>query len=440
MDEQRARAILDALGHAVPEGVLLWRGEGLDGSDVDVVVLEGNDAAVARALRDAGLTAAPQDPGHVLWRLLPGETVVFDVLAAHAWPRMYPPLDGVVSRSGLRPGGLRVASVEDRLLIHAAEAVAGWPIEKVLRKVRSALAQQPPPDGLVMGARPAELAALVRDPDRLASRAPQGRLGFVAAVRAGARSPTGRAALRVRAADRVGIPVRPPLPSPSAGGSGRPGLVVALSGMDGAGKSTAALEIAAALEEAGRPVVVFWTRLAGDPYLLEIIGRPVKRLLRRSPAVPGAPDSAPSGPAPALERQRSGLVNSVWVAFVAAESVRTARRAYRLRRRGLTVVCDRWAADALVDLHVRYGDHAVAGWVLRRGFPRPDLSLFLEIDPATAAARKPGDQPVAVLEAMAGLYDRYTQGADVVRIDASRARGAVAAEVRGALRSVLERA
>ena len=37
MDEARAREVLDALGRLAPGAVMLWRGTGLGGSDVDIV-------------------------------------------------------------------------------------------------------------------------------------------------------------------------------------------------------------------------------------------------------------------------------------------------------------------------------------------------------------------------------------------------------------------
>ena len=456
MDEARAREILEVLGRAAPGAVLLWRGTGLGGSDLDIVVLPGHDAVVARALRDYGLTAAPQDPGHVLWRLLPGETVVVDALAAHGWPKMYPPLAGVAARSGSRPDGLTVPAPPDRLLIHAAEAVAGWPIDKVLRKVRPVLDEPGTKASLeaLAGMGPLRhLAHLVEAPDRLAATARAGRLPVRAALAAGVRSTPGRAALRARAGARLGLPARPPLPPVARDGRRPPrGFVVALSGMDGAGKSTAALELAATFEELGRPVVVFWTRLAGDPHLLDLVARPVRRLLGRAtgtaaqapadgagaqaPSDRGGAHAAPPGEvSPRAGRGR--LIDAAWTLLVALDSVRVARRAFRLRRRGLSVVCDRWTADALVDLRLRYGRHRLAEWLLKRGIPAADLALYLEVDAATAAARKPGDQPLAVLEAMAGLYGLHAAGRNVTRLDARAERAVVVEQADGALRAAL---
>ena len=60
-------------------------------------------------------------------------------MPASAWPPYYPPLSGVVERA--RPGRqpLPVASEEDRLLILAADAVTGRPVEKLTRRMRPLL-------------------------------------------------------------------------------------------------------------------------------------------------------------------------------------------------------------------------------------------------------------------------------------------------------------
>jgi thymidylate kinase len=186
--------------------------------------------------------------------------------------------------------------------------------------------------------------------------------------------------------------------------------------MDGAGKSTAALELAARLEARGRTAFVSWARLAADSEILDLIAAPVRRLLRRrgqiaDPAAAGAPVSEETEPAgsDAVDRGRRGPVEWTWVVIVAAINARSCRRSARLRRDGLVVICDRWLPDALVDLELRYGRHRAAEWVLRKGVPAPDLSVVLDIDAATAEQRKPGDQPASVLARMAGAYERVTR-------------------------------
>ena len=310
---------------------------------------------------------------------LPGAEVVVDVLAPAAWPAMYPPLAGVLDRA--RPGALGppVASPGDRLLVAMGEGIAGRPSAKVRRRL--ALTWQEP------GARASLRSSLAARPGVLR-----------AAV----------AALRVRL-------LGDPLPT---GPGGPPGILVALSGMDGAGKSTAALDLCEAFTASGRPAVVWWTRLAGDLRVLDAAARMFRRLLRRAPAGRGGASTSDAAP------PEAGVVDRVWVVAVAASSVLAAWRAARLRRRGLTVVCDRWLVDALVDLRVRYGHHPVAEAVLRRGFPAADMAALLTVDAVTAAARKPGDQTAATLEAMEALYAELS--GVLPRIDARAGRGSVA--------------
>jgi thymidylate kinase len=437
VDERLAAEALDALARAVPEGVVLWRGEGLDGNDVDVVAVPGRGHAVAGALRDQRLTPAPQEPGRVMWRRLPGETVVVDVLAPHAWPARYPALDDVLGRARNGTLGLPVASAGDRLLIHAAEAVAGWPLAKTRRRLHAAWAEPGAGDSLAAAARAEPgLGGLARLAQVLATATAGagGRadaLPLPVALRAAARSAQGRAALGERLATAAGMTVRPPLPrvaGPPADAVAQARLV-ALSGMDGAGKSTAGLDLLEALEAAGQPAVVDRIRLADELGLLGVTARLVRRILGRETSLVDPEAPAPAAPA-AGGSGRDGVVDAVWVLAVAGVAVRNARRTGRIRRRGLSVVCDRWLADALVDLRIRYGPHPAAEWLLRRGFPRADVAVLLEVDGATAARRKPGDQTEAVLHAMSERYAEVGDRLGLPRVDASAPPGEVATRLR----------
>lgn len=431
MDERRAGEILDALARSAPDGLVLWRGEGLAGSDIDVVATPGHDHRVARALHDCGLAPAPQDPGQVLWRQLPGPSVVVDVLAGHAWPPMYPALPGVVERASRGACGLLVASVGDRLLFHAAEALAGWPMERTVGKLEAARGEP--------GAHESLCAVIREEPGLrgMASLATGSRRPSRSAVLgAAARSRNARAALRGRLIARLGFEIRHPLPAVPAGRRATPpGMLVALSGMDGAGKSTAALGLVEALGQAGRPAVVHWTRVAVELRALARLARGVRRLLGRDhslsyqapPAAEGAPGEGVRTPA------RHGfewLVDTGWVTAVALANVRSARRAVRLRRRGFSVVCDRWMADALVDIHVRYGRRPAAEWVLHHGYPRADHAVLLEIDDVTAGRRKPGDQTPAVLRMMSESYAELAGRLELARVDAREPSDAVLAQLR----------
>ena len=63
--------------------------------------------------------------------------------------------------------------------------------------------------------------------------------------------------------------------------------------------------------------------------------------------------------------------------------------------------------------------------MLRVAMPRPDLALLLEVTPAVAAARKPGDQDDETLARMEAHYDAAATALGLVRVDANRPAGEV---------------
>ncbi len=419
-DAERTRAVLDALEHAAPGAVLMWRGAGLGGGDVDLVVCPGRDSEVVDALRSSELSPWPESPGQTVWRS-PGMDVVLDVWSGWSWPGTYPPLEDVLRRSGTTPEGWRLAAPEDRLAIFAAEAVAGRPLASLRPKVARALAEpgaaarlrELTDDGLT-----AVVVDGLPDGDVLSARR---------ALRAAVGSPRGRAALLDRL--RGTRPAHPP-----AVAGAPPGRLITLSGMDGSGKSSAGLALAAEFEQRGSPAMVAWTRLGTSHALLHRIARPVRAALGREMGVSSQIDTASAvadrvqhaTPAQALPP----LVGSTWVALVALSHVRHCRRLARVRASGVQLVCDRWLADALVDVRLRYGDRSrIAEWLLRTGMPRPDVALLLEVGPEAAARRKPGDQDAATLVRMQKLYADLGRSLALTSVDAERPAEVVRDEV-----------
>ncbi len=434
MDEARAAEVLVALAEEVGDELLLWRGERLDGGDVDVVVTAAGAARTAAVLRGRGLAPAPQEPGRVLWRLLPSLDVVVDVSDDHAWPRMYPPLADVRARARRGRHGLPVAAVGDRALVHAAEGLAGWSWPRTAARLAACAADPTLAEGLARATtadpRLGPLADLVRRAGWRAPDAPE-HLPLRVSAAVAARTPYARHALRSRL---LGEPMAtPPAVVAPPGGA----LVVALSGMDGAGKSTASLALLDRFAGRGEAAVVRWARLARDLGALEHLGRMVRRLLRRSRSVstsrrPGDPTGPVAETGTGAPRRRGSPVDAAWVVVLALASVRAGRRAARVRRAGTHVVCDRWRLDAVVDLRIRYGTgHRVAEEVLRRGFPGPDVEVLLRLDPGEAARRKPGDQRPDVLAEMGAHYDDLAAAWGVRVLDAGRPSGEVVAELLG---------
>jgi len=410
----------------VPDGLLLWRGDHLDGSDVDMLALPRAEEPLRVGLRAAGLRPGPGDPGHTVWS---DGGRPLDVLHASAWPRHYPSLDGLVARA-TREGDLpRVASPEDRLLIYAADALTGRAIDKLVMRARPLVARPGAAQALreVAGEEGLELlASLIEDPEEMARRARRGRLPYTATVRLALRSDAGRSALRTRLQARVRR-LAPSRSSPSRA------PLVALSGMDGAGKSTAAAVITECLEQQGWTVTTQWARVGHGMGWIEPVAKAVKRLLGRR-GYTGDPVAA-RGPTAAGQQHEAddGPITRAWVAIVAGSNARNLWRASAPRRSGTAVVSDRWVADALVDLRLRYGSQPLAEAITRLASPRPDLAILLEVDAATAARRKPEDQAPEVLAGMERHYADVATRLELVIIDATAPPAAVAQHLREAI-------
>ena len=424
MDEGAARALLAAVAGDVGDAALLWRGEDLDGSDVDLVVLPQAEARMSAVLAAAGLRPALSDPGHVMWSAQGGSGVMVDVLSAARWPAYYPPLERVRTRAEGGRAGLPVASPEDRLLMLAAEAVTGRPLAKVVRRARRLVDSPDAPDRLARvaseeGLEP--LAGLIEDPDRLARRERRGRLPYPHAAALALRSQAARSALRERIAARLGSDRR----------SRRRGMLITLSGMDGAGKSTFTAAIRAHLESRGLDARDEIVRIGRRGATLDKIAVPVKKLLRReggtADPVAAGDEAAKASGRPPEEAPRRGI-GWLWTVIVALENAMAARRIARGRRES-SIVTDRWLLDYLVDFELRYGRHPLGARILRAGVPSPDIAFLLEIDAATSAQRKPGDQAPAVLARMEEKYAALAPELGLIRVDGRAPREHVEATV-----------
>lgn len=420
--DDHLRALLVELAKGLGERVILWRGPELGGSDVDLLVLHGAEGELTAALRAAGLEPRPGDPGHVVWARPGTRLPPVDVLHSSAWPAYYPSLNGLLDRVERPPASPPISSPEDRLLIYASEAVAGRPLGRVAERARRLLeapgsrrrlADTAESEGLQ------ELAAFISRPD-LPTLERRGRLPYGVAVALARRCAAARRALAARVKGRVrglagGLRKR------AASRDRHRPLLIAVSGMDGAGKSTVAEAIERYLAEAGWPAELAWARLGSEGRLLDRLAWPVKRLLRRKGTT--ADPIAAGGPTVAKHQERRaaagrrGLVTWAWIVAVALINAQSYRRAAKRRRDGISVVCDRWATDAVVDLELRYGRHRLAEAIVRRLPPHPDLLVLLEVDADTALQRKPGDQAERVLAGMERLYAARTADG-VVRVDA----------------------
>ncbi len=178
---------------------------------------------------------------------------------------------------------------------------------------------------------------------------------------------------------------------------------IALSGVDGSGKSTLGQALTADLAAAGLPVTRVWTRPGMSLKALDSLARLAKKALRQRSS-PGIRTVAQGGEV----RSRKGLIGWVWSVAVTVSFLADVRRQFR--RAGRVVVFDRHLADALVTLDFAYEgvDLRLQRALVRRFLPRADLTIYLDIDVEESVARKPDDVfgRHAVTRQLE-LYERY---------------------------------
>jgi thymidylate kinase len=214
------------------------------------------------------------------------------------------------------------------------------------------------------------------------------------------------------------------------------GAVVALSGLDGSGKSTQARALADALHRLGYEPVIQWAPLAGDPWL-DALARPVKRVLGVVPELRPPPDdvAGPRGivPNPGSElRRRSRVVAWAWVTLVALGNGGEHARRAAPRLAGRVVVFDRYELDSRVRLRLFYGDDRplrLQRTIIRALSPRPAAAFLLAIDARVSQARKDDKWSAEELERQARLYREERAALGVAELDGTRPADELAAEI-----------
>jgi thymidylate kinase len=410
------REVAAELAATLPEPVLLLGSTPEDAGDLDLLVRPAAEAALLVALPAAGFARL----GHAWLRVAGGTTAAVELapaaglgLDAASLQRLF---DAAVPLPGLAP--LTAPAPAHVLLLLARRALASGGRLDARRLARAR-------------------AALTEDPDALAAaRADaalwrcEATLELVAAHLEG-RVPDGAARRAALEADGVAVPavwrdlVRPMVPR-----RGPRGVVLAVSGLDGSGKSTLTAGLVQALDALDVPHVVLWHRLSYGR-LLVLLAAPVKTLVRvlgrrradaggrAAAAEPARPKAAGHGsqePAPGGGR--------LWPLVVTLVHVLTAGPATRWHlRRGRVVVRDRYVLDALVHLAVRYGAAAPARLhlpLLRGGLPAPVLAWFLDVPAEEARRRKPEQFTVQELAQQRAEYLRLAPLLRVVVLDGAR--------------------
>ncbi len=217
-------------------------------------------------------------------------------------------------------------------------------------------------------------------------------------------------------------------------GRRRRGAVIALSGLDGSGKTTQAEALQRALDRLGYDAVVEWTRFAHNPSL-DAVAIPAKRALARlgGGAQRSGAARAPTAPLGRAIRERSRVLNQAWITFVTLANVAAQRRATRPHlRRGRIVVSDRYTLDSCAHIRYKYGPRAafrLQRALLRALVPRPVRAFWLDVPPEVAMARKAEDYTLEQRALEAGLYREEHGPLGARRLDGERPREELCAEI-----------
>ncbi len=202
----------------------------------------------------------------------------------------------------------------------------------------------------------------------------------------------------------LGLPPDPPTGS-SYPRPRRPQVRLAISGVDGSGKSTLTGSLEEGLGHLGIATTMIWTRPGMRLELLDRLARRIRKF--RKEDTTGLRRLAEGASSESIS-SRKGLIGWVWLMLVSLAYLSDIRG--QTRKAEGVVIFDRHLLDALGTIDAIYAGvpSGVQRWIIRWFVPRADFTVWLDIDPAQAAARKPDDLIGADLVAKQAIaYRKY---------------------------------
>jgi dTMP kinase len=198
-------------------------------------------------------------------------------------------------------------------------------------------------------------------------------------------------------------------------------MIVALSGVDGAGKSTQLRLLGERLSAGGHRIVELWYR----PGYSEGLNRVRGWLRRRRPA------SLPTAAEPEARQRIFGRpwVQAAWIGLATADTLLHYGVKVRvLSLTGRTVLCDRYLEDALLDLRFRFParDTLLRSMevLLRALVPRPHVGVLLNLSHGEMLLRaqakdEPFPDPAPVRDRRFRAYQELARAGRFDVVDAS---------------------
>ncbi len=205
-------------------------------------------------------------------------------------------------------------------------------------------------------------------------------------------------------------------------------VIVALSGLDGAGKSSQAAMLSTRLRELGHSATVHWMALGHNP-----LQRRLRHLTARVAGRPAQTQDAILSAGGSVKRRASHhpIVTHAWVTLLALIYAVHFRRVAAACEDDV-VIFDRYALDALAQSRYFYApqaDFRVARALLRRLAPRPDRAYLLAVAPETALGRKQEQYDAVQLGLQAELLADEAARMGVPVLDGSRQQADLGADL-----------
>ena len=442
----RAPELVDA---AVTGRVLVYGSLPPTGRDLDLLVRDPEKRAIGANLEEAGFVRKENE-----WaRFASCSVEIVELAAATSWDLPIDALDALF-KDALEIEGLRNVmrpSPHHTLLILARRTACGDGVLDQKLRSRLQLALEENPDGwarahaLAQSWSAREAMYALEGAWRTGDRIPGGQ-------RAAARGERQRAGEGPRRGGHTGLrSAAKRVPRPHRG------AVVALSGLDGAGKSSQGAALQEVLERLGYKANVVRTRIAWEDSLWSIAA-PIKRLLRPAMRVltalrppppvrprPVAREQLEEGELEAatpeqpialdpvtMVREGSSLLTDLWTLII---TLANASSQWKLMRRhllrGEIVICDRYTLDSIVELRYSYGPERrfrAARVALSMLYPTPLRAFFLDVSPHAALERK-GEWGIQWLSEHRDLYLEECERLGVRLLDGEQPQADICAEI-----------
>lgn len=389
--------------------------------DLDLLVRPPELEALCSGLGGAGFVHR----NGVWTRVGPDGAEVVDPRPAAAWGLPPGEVADLYAESRLLPGCENLArpAPEHALLILARRVARAGVLEDRLRtRVDAAVAERPD----------AWTAAHTR---ASAWGATAALGGLEAAYRSGSSVPLSARVAALGSEFRLRKGQRRRTTAKLARGALRPrtGFVVALSGLDGAGKSSQAACVSEALSRMGCPSATAWPAIDAPSRTLAAAAQLGQRLVALACGPGGEGADAPSAEEVGRSvRRHSHAMTFTWSLLVTMRgAIRVARLTWPHVIRGRVVVCDRYLLDSWVHLRHHYGsgtDYRLHLALLTLAAPRPRRAYLIEVAPEEAAARQP-ERTAEENAARARLYRQLAPRLEVEPIDGERPREQICAQI-----------